>query len=659
MAFVFRAKRDLKLSDIEANNVSPGEYYKETQLIKDLDKQSSEFQSKTTRNLPVSKFITPSPGSYEKNIIYYDVFSDYNKKKTPPKNIYDSIKTNVIPKEVQNFISKNQAIAFNTRGGRFNYRIEELEKKKNIPGPGAYSPENSFRANSKKNIMNKENKVINILNNISKNVDSNICINTNNNSSITNNNISSHRSQSTNDNSNKSRLLKKTKSFNSEYRNETIPSKGNLGYDIEPNGDKKMIVNSYEIKNSGNKNDSVGPGQYNIQSNWEKNILSWEKMRNDNDEKYNIIKARKNLSPLTQLEKDYLMNSQKQKNDFEKTKTRTENNSRYNPKSKIFNYFMNLRYDKIKNINEKKEYNDFLFEGMPGPGYYSPETNYSELSNYSGYNKNKKNFNAKSPRFKTISKANNDLGPGFYYNKSKPKKVEKRKHIMGFIENPNKDDNLCALKLSLAKENYKVPGPGSYEIEGNFIHEDISNNQNFGSNDRRFKNSMDIMNDYPGPGTYEKKSGFELEDKSNLKKNNIFTNYKTDLELIKELVKIPREEFHNPPVGLYNSNILSSMEYNAKSKINPYIDEKIVGFGTQEKKGMSFISKDNNRNIGPGRYYKNKNMNMKQNNVPFNQSNKRFNYELEYNNNNIPGPGSYDINSFDDWNKKSHNILFV
>ena len=64
MAFVFRAKRDLKLSDIEANNVSPGEYYKETQLIKDLDKQSSEFQSKTTRNLPVSKFITPSPGLY-------------------------------------------------------------------------------------------------------------------------------------------------------------------------------------------------------------------------------------------------------------------------------------------------------------------------------------------------------------------------------------------------------------------------------------------------------------------------------------------------------------------------------------------------------------------------------------------------------------------
>jgi len=50
------------------------------------------------------------------------------------------------------------------------------------------------------------------------------------------------------------------------------------------------------------------------------------------------------------------------------------------------------------------------------------------------------------------------------------------------------------------------------------------------------------------------------------------------------------------------------MEYNDKSKINPYSDEKIVGFGVQEKKGMSFISKENNGKIWPGRYYKKKNL---------------------------------------------------
>ena len=655
MAFVFRAKRNLKFSEVEPNNIYPGEYYKENLLIKDIDKQSSEFQSKTTRNLPKSTFNTPGPGSYEKDIIYYDIFGDYKKRKKT-YNIYDSIKTSVIPKEVQKFITKNQAIAFNTRGGRFNYQIDELERQKSIPGPGYYSPEHPITLNKKK-ILNSNKET----NNLSKNIDNNICINTNtnNNSSIINNISNTERSKSTNDNSNKSRLLlKKTKSFNSDLRTETIPSKGNLGYDIDLNGEQKLIMNNNENNMSGNKNDSVGPGQYNLQLNWDKNFLSWEKMRNDNDEKYNIIKARKNLSPLAQLEKDYLLNSQRQKYKII-PKTKTENNSRYNnSKSKLYNYFMNLRYDKIKKVDDKKEFNDFIFAGNPGPGYYSPEKDYSQSENYFSYNKSKKFFNGKSPRFKTVSKANNDLGPGYYYNKSKPKKVEKPRIILGLIDNPNKDDNLCALKLSLAKDNYKVPGPGSYEIEGNFLHEDISNNQNFGANDKRFKLSKEIMEDYPGPGSYEKKDGFNQENKNIIRKNNIFTNYKTDLELIKELDKMHKEEFSTPPVGLYNPNIISSMEYIAKSKINPYADEKIVGFGAQEKKGMSFISKDNNRNIGPGRYYKNKKIDMKQNNAPFNQSDKRFNYEQIYNNK-MPGPGTYDINSFDDWNKKSHNILFV
>ena len=643
MAFVFRGKRDLKFSEAEPNNIYPGEYYKESQLIKDIDKQSPEFQSKTTRDLNISKFNTPGPGSYEKNVIYYDIFGNFNKKKKT-KSIYDSIKLNVIPKEVQEFITKNQAIAFNSRGGRFNYKIEELEKKKSIPGPGAYSP-NTFSNENNKIVLKEYNTIKN------NNANNNICINTSNNSSIINN-VSNNRSLSTNDNTNRSKLIKKTKSFNSEYRNETIPSKGNLGYDIDQNGNKKM-VNNFKI--NGNKNESIGPGEYNIQLNWDKNIISWDKMKNEDDEKYKLIKLRKNLSPLTQLEKDYLLNSQRQKSKVI-SKPKTENNSKYNnSRTKIFNYFINLRYDKIRNVNEKKE-NDFPFTGNPGPGYYSPEEEYSKSENYFGYNKFKKNFNSRSPRFKNIEKPNNDLGPGFYYNHSKPKKVEKPKYILGFVDNPTKEDNICALKLSLAKENYKVPGPGSYEIEGNLLHEDISNNQNFGSNDRRFKKSLEIMNDYPGPGSYEKKDEFTKENKNNLKKNKIYTNYKTDLDLVKELDKVPKEVFSNPPVGLYNPNIISSMEYNAKSKINPYIDEKFVGFGSQAKKGVSFISKDNNRNIGPGRYYKTNN-DIKQNNVPFNQNNKRFNYEVY--NNKMPGPGSYEINSFDDWNKKSHNILFV
>ena len=62
--------------------------------------------------------------------------------------------------------------------------------------------------------------------------------------------------------------MRKTKSFNSDYRNESIPSKGSLGYDIDQNGDKKIIISSKEFNYlSGEKDNSVGPGDYNIQSN--------------------------------------------------------------------------------------------------------------------------------------------------------------------------------------------------------------------------------------------------------------------------------------------------------------------------------------------------------------------------------------------------------
>ena len=498
----------------------------------------------------------------------------------------------------------------------------------------------------------------------------------NNSSFISSNNNKSTESTSLNNNSTNinNKLVKINKSFNSQYRIETIPSKNNIGYDIDKNGDKKMITQEKDINQmDGTINDSAGPGQYNIPISWDKNIIDWKKTRNDNDEKYDIIKSRKNLSPLSQLEKDCLMNTQKGKKLYNennngiypyKIKTKTEINnssplSKTNPRSKIFNYFMNNRYDKQKSICErKKEELDPIFSTSPGPGYYYPDTQYEtnkkNLSLSPNYNHG---FNSNIPRFKTFNKVNNDLGPGFYYNKSKPKIVEKPKYILGIT--PNKEDNLCALKLSLAKENYKVPGPGSYHVEGNLLKEDITKNQNFGSNDIRFKKNNTNKENSPGPGYYNIKTLFQMDKKeTNDKKNNVYKNYKSDLELIKELEKIPKEIYNPPPVGFYNPNIVSSLEYEIKSKVNPYLDEKNVGFGIQEKKGMAFINQDNNVNVGPGKYFRTKKTENKQNMAAFNQSNKRFKYD-EQSNKYVPGPGSYDINSFEDWNKKSHNILFV
>ena len=693
MAFVFRAKRNLKLSDLEQNNFSPGEFYKEPQLIKNIEKQSSEFQSKSPRNPVTNKFNTPGPGSYEKNILDKEVFTKYIQYKRH-RNMIEKIKMSVIPIEVQDFIEKYQSIAFNSRAKRFNYKNEELEKEK--PGPGAYEPEVDYSniKNNKNNTSKQNNITMNNNSSNNNNInDSKSMIssdnNKNNNFSIDNINImpnssrnnssimsgynknnKSTESTSANSNNINNKLIKITKSFKSEYRNETIPSKNNFGYDIDENGDKKMIIVEKDINQfDGTKRDSVGPGQYDIPINWDKNIINWKKTKDEKDEKYNEIKSRKNLSPLTELEKDYLINSQRdaRKNINDNTyytyKTKTKTDTNYtpvtNPRTRIFNFIMNNRYDKARAIAEKKDNYDPIFDGTPGPGYYSPDTLYDKNINnlFNITPQSKSGFSSNLPRFKTSVKLNNDLGPGYYYNKSKPKEVKKPKYILGIT--PNKENNLCALKLSLAKENYKVPGPGSYEIEGNLLKEDITKNQNFGVNEQRFKKNYKIKENSPGPGSYEIKSIFHQNKKETKdKKDNVFKNYKSDLDLIKELEKIPKETYISPSVGFYNPGIVSSMEYEIKSKVNPYLDEKNVGFGTQEKKGMSLINPENNVNTGPGKYYKTKKGAITQNNAPFNQSNKRFKYE-ESSNKYIPGPGAYDINSFEDWNKKSHNILFV
>jgi len=623
MSLVYNEKKEINLTETKLNNEYIREYQKKTVIIQELDKQSSQFKSKTKR-IYEEKNNNPGPGSYEKHIMFYDLLNNYYKNKKKPPNIYDKVKMRIIPEEMLNFVKKNQGVAFNTRGGRFNYKNEELDKEKKLPGPASYSPNTSISYKRNHSNEKAENSKSNIINTSMKH------------------NISSIDYKSNNDKINSNRLIKKNKSFNPELREESIPSKGNCGYDIDINGNKRMVTLQNKSNYlSGEKNNSVGPGDYNLELNWEKNFIKWAKTQDDKDEKYNIIKTRKSSPYLTQLEEDYLMNLKNNK-----PKDTTKNN----PKKRIFNS-LNNRYDKIKIFNKEKTMNE-LFSETPGPGYYNLDNNDNLLHNYNLNNRLKNSFNSNAKRFKTIYKNNNDLGPGFYYNKSKPKKILKPNIILRPISNnKNNDKKLNALLISYRKEDYNVPGPGSYEIKRDLIREDMTNNQNFGSNDRRFKISQDISNDYPGPGTYEPTQVFPKYKE--IIPKNLYTNYKSDLALMKELEKVPKEEFITPGVGLYNPNIVSSMEYNAKSKVNPYANTKKIGFGVQEKKGTSLINKDNNSNVGPGTYCKLNNKLIRPNFAPFNHSHRRFEYEKNI----IPTGDPYDQNSFEHW-KKSHDILY-
>jgi len=623
MSLVYNEKKEINLTETKLNNEYIREYQKKTVIIQELDKQSSQFKSKTKR-IYEEKNNNPGPGSYEKHIMFYDLLNNYYKNKKKPPNIYDKVKMRIIPEEMLNFVKKNQGVAFNTRGGRFNYKNEELDKEKKLPGPASYSPNTSISYKRNHSNEKAENSKSNIISTSMKH------------------NISTIDYKSNNDKINSNRLIKKNKSFNPELREESIPSKGNCGYDIDINGNKRMVTLQNKSNYlSGEKNNSVGPGDYNLELNWEKNFIKWAKTQDDKDEKYNIIKTRKSSPYLTQLEEDYLMNL---KNNNPKDTIKN------NPKKRIFNS-LNNRYDKIKIFNKEKTMNE-LFSETPGPGYYNLDNNDNLLRNYNLNNRLKNSFNSNAKRFKTIYKSNNDLGPGFYYNKSKPKKILKPNIILRPISNnKNNDKKLNALLISYRKEDYNVPGPGTYEIKRDLIREDMTNNQNFGSNDRRFKISQDISNDYPGPGTYEPTQVFPKYKE--IIPKNLYTNYKSDLALMKELEKVPKEEFITPGVGLYNPNIVSSLEYNAKSKVNPYANTKKIGFGVQEKKGTSLINKDNNSNVGPGTYCKLNNKLIRPNFAPFNHSHRRFEYEKNI----IPTGDPYDQNSFEHW-KKSHDILY-
>ena len=204
MAFVYRSERNLNNSlNKNSGNTYPGEYFNKSSFIKDIDRQSSEFQSGSKRELCLSKIEnTPGPGSYERNFLRYEYHIPHHKK-AKSKDIYEAVKINLIPKEILNFLEKKQNIGFNTRGQRFNYKYDI---GKSSPGPGSYSPNGSTDY-----------------------------------STVLFQNNSSKKSQSYN-------LSNIFPTTYSDLRTETIPSKGILGYKINKEGVTKMVKSKIKDK---------------------------------------------------------------------------------------------------------------------------------------------------------------------------------------------------------------------------------------------------------------------------------------------------------------------------------------------------------------------------------------------------------------------------
>ena len=463
----------------------------------------------------------------------------------------------------------------------------------------------------------------------------------------------------------------------------SIPSKEHyLGYDFDKNGLPIMVDSSSLFIPNKNENENETIDK-------KINAIDWSKMSkkktviasNESTTKENSSNINSNInedlndiaSSLTNTNASYLKKKLTRNNkstNFSLTKNEfsTENSSTRNfksftkvptPKKNLTKRFLspeNHLFSKKKKSLEEFVYS-YLFSGPPGPGYYQSQSTFDKLY----LNKNiyyKHNFGSNSIRNNNLfnSEINNDLGPGYYYNQnSKPK----NKSNFFPLNRKESSNNIKKYEKDLEKENL---GPGKYNIKSQF---DVVNLYYNGPLEKRFfdnNKKSDI-----GPGEY-----LQLYDWSkniNIKENKFKREKKDDKkEIIGRDSYIIKNE--NPGVGDYNPHIIHTINYDIISKEYKMSNIKTPFNSKQER----FLKKKASSNdlLGPGKYFPN-NKKIGNSNLKNSQSNKNIGlYKAKGSNNDLikliyektklelgklVGPGSYNLQNYNEWHKKSFNSI--
>ena len=225
-------------------------------------------------------------------------------------------------------------------------------------------------------------------------------------------------------------------------------------------------------------------------------------------------------------------------------------------------------------------------------------------------------------------------------------------------------------RFNASEEKDYCPGPGDYNpfYSGKIKKTSKSSEKQFGSNEIRFNNMYNLKwkNSIPGPGTYEPLNENDIniskENKNSNQKENgkLFNTTRNDLErinVIKNLINNELKEDEVPPIGLYNPQIVNSIDYKIKKKAYESRNDNVAFTSTFNKKSKkkNIVINCEESNLGPGYYYRE---NKKKDNklspvfhLPEFKKNKKTNP--------IVGPGDYNLNSYNEWTKKSFNINFV
>ena len=614
MAFVYKEN---KLKNIRPNTaLGPGEYlplsrekkYKNNNISAPFDSSVKKFKS-LYGELNAIRNATPGPGKY-----YTDELRIKTRKIENLANIKRSNIDDFIPNKSQtntNFFPEKEKLGFDIKVQRFKNVVNEN------PGPGEY-----FKGKKDKKIEETKGRARSAL-------------------YLTNNYIP------------KNNVLVPS-----------IPYKDN-GYEIGENNALIKLESDKEIwKKEKNK---VGPGSYDIDNpqSWLKNGTCWSKMK---EERVMNTKEPQNLKDITRPETAIDLN----------IISISSNKTNKKPKKYINkNTFQAIRHNPVykQMMNDDIADDEKLFinkiqngDGVPGPGQYI------DIEKSSGFYKDtipypefKQFFLSNNERFPE-KKFNDYLGPATYYANNNyykssfsTEKILKKKDRNKIKKTPfsTREKRFAVLNNQLINECY--PGPGTYDpkifkvIESNKFN-NKTNTFNFRS--KRFTTAgTDIKwkNSIPGPGSYI--NPYTAKGTSNtLLINGLYLDIRKGKELLRPKSKITKSlkksENKIPEAGMFNPGLISSIAYNNRKKVNSTNNNINIAFNTKIRPEENKFHKTN---LGPGYYYNPKNIEQKQINPPFSQSESKFKK-----NKNMYGigPGYYESRSYFDWNKKSYNVSF-
>jgi hypothetical protein len=628
MAFVFKAEREASNETIKTKNpLGPGEYLPQTEIRK-ITVNKEPFLTSNKKILKIND--VPGPGAY----YHDDVLIKYLKNIQNEKISEQNDKVHLIAKGGNLDLHHNtEKIGFNIKSKRFTSPTYDQN-----PGPGQYFP-----------LIKRKDKV-------SKLREEEL--------------FSKQKIQ-----------IKKINEF---QRIPTIPSKiQEYGFEILDNGSLVQKQNPDMYKTfSGEKGDTVGPGSYEIEkpNNWLKTGTEWSKLKVERDF-YKKNKMAKNASTCFSST-NYSENNTNTKNSFYSPDT-TQNNFKDNANEtdSVSNKDMkrNKTFDKnifkcrvlnCKKFNKKKKNKKETFESViqgnyPGPGYYYDPYRTSSF-HFKPIPEFKQFFGSKLERFYKYRGFDNYLGPGEYFEKNM------NKTSTGFAPFSSTANRFYA--SFIPEEKSEIPGPGEYTLKSFTTSpkerksKSTSSKGKFGSNERRF---VDIVNTkwkycVPGPGYYNPE---EIKSQSfrpfkTFYKTKFFNAGKTKDLPIKKVVLNSNQLIKEkaPPVGLYNPDMVFTIDYKNKKKVFETKNNKVAFHTTFNKKKKEKKTDNTNPNIGPGYYYHetiNKNLRPSpQFHIPKNEP-RNNNSNWFVNSNPNVGPGKYEINNYFDWNKKSFNINFV